>query len=386
MSCNPFKSLPRDILREIVDLLEPLDYFRVRKAFNLEKVLRRYLVVSASMWLEVVNKYTEGVNFSQLVRSRPPLCVQERVVDILESFRIDPRTLSRRTILMLIAYLGTLIRRDQILAHIGYSTYPLDRNDSSGSSFFLWKSIAPYIHMLGAYMMTMRSPTQAHYLVPGFIADYVVMSAIIMKDVRLMRVLMVQFWYLQLRYDLLYATAIAARSWRCLEDLFDRNQNTDIALKIISSFENGPKWDPVIRLLVRAIENANEIPPRVIVAILCHYWSSKDVICHDFWKSLQDDEIALVMEALVNSRKQSKSFFNQAKFLLTLPNANHTGNPHYLSAAIQSGSMALMKYLAKVGHAYCSEEWVQACAIQHPSAKRRKIKQLLGFTVEDTFM
>lgn len=379
-------SLPRDIMREIVDLLEPADYFRFRKALSLENVLRRYLIVSAITWRILVNTHMEGMKLSQLVRTRPPLCVQQRLVDLLDSFRIDPRTLPRGRILRLVSFLGALLTRDQILAHIEYSSYPLDRSDSSGSSFFLWKSLASYIEMLGAYLVALRNSTHAHYLIPGYIADYMVMSAIIKKDVGLMRVLIVQFWYRRLRYDLLFATAIASNSWKCLQGLYDRTQETGIALRIMSNFESGLKWKSVVRLMTRALDKVYDVPPRVLGSILCHYWSSKDLMRHDFWKSMSDDQIAKVMDALIYLRKPSGStFLNQAKFLLNLPNADHLRNPLYVSGAIHSGNTALIKYLSKVGHAPCAEEWVHSCALEHPSAKRRRIMDLLGFTVDDTY-
>lgn len=385
MRMDPFVALPRDLLRDIVDLLEPADYFRFRKALSLEKVLRRYLVVSAEIWHVLLTKHMDGVKLSQLVRTRPPLRVQQRVVDLLDSFRIDPRTLSRRRILRIVSFLGDLLTRDQILAHIDYSTYPLDRTDGNGSSFFLWKSLAPYIEMLSVYLLTLRNSKNAHYPIPGNIADYMVMSAIIKKDIGLMRVLIVLCWYRRLRYDLLFATAIASHSWKCLEDLYERNQETGIALRILSNFENGLKWKSVVKLMTRAMDKAHDAPPTVIVSILCHYWSAKDIMRHDFWNSMSDDEIANVMEALILLKKPSVTVLNQAKFLLNLPNADHLRNPLYVTGAINSGNTTLINYLAKVGHPPCTEEWVYSCALDHPPVKRRKIMELLGFKLNDTY-
>jgi len=388
MATQLFEALPKDVLRLIVDSLSPVEYFRLRRALVLDKVLRRYLVVSAAQWSSLMHQHMNGVDLLHLVRSKPPLHVQGHLVDLLESFRIDPRPMSRKDIIKWILKLGDFIARDRVLAHIDYTTYPLDRTDCCGSSFFAWKSIAPYIELLGTFFLKSRTKSGAHRLVPRRVADYMMMSAIIRQDVGLMRVFMVQFWYRKLRGDMLIATAIACNSWECLEELFERYPTKETPLRIMSSFENGIKWKTVTDLILRAMDTADHsytVAPNVLASILVYYFDSKEIIGHKLWMSLNDEKIALVFEALVSFRSLSSIQLNRIKFLLGLPNANSKGNTSYLSTAIASGNAPIIKHLITVGYPQSSQSWIQARAADHSPAKRRKILEMFGFTVDDTY-
>ena len=383
MEGNFFAELPRDVLRLIVDSLPPEEYFRLRKAVALDHVLKRYLLVSASEWSELIRKYMAVSDLLQFVRTNPPTDARNRLVDFLDSFRIDPRPLSRRNVYDWILKLGDFIARDRVLAHIDYTGYPLDRIDCCGTSFFAWKSIAPYIEILGTYVL--KSPT----LSPRRVADYIVMSAIIKNDVMLMRVFLVQFWYRKLRGDILIAAAIACESWDCLRELFERYTTKETPLRIISNFQTGIKSEIMVDLLLRSMDTAGlvfPVSPTVLASILMYYSKSKKILKHKLWESLTDEKISQTFECIVTSKNESTRVMNPVKFLLSLPNANHKKNSLYLSAAIVSGNAALIKHLIKVGHAECSREWIYTCCEgEHSPAKCRRIIKLLGFQIDDTY-
>ena len=388
MADEIFARLPRDILRLIVDSLSPEEYFRTRKALRLDKILKRYLVVRASEWSDLIRKHMHGADLFQFVRTKPPVDVQGRLVDLLDSFRIDPRELSRKQICDWILWFGDFLARDRVLAHIDYTAYPLDRKDCCGTSAFAWKSIAPYIEILGTYLLQIRSRSGAPQLVPRRVADYMIMSAIIKQDVSLMRVLLVQFWYRKLRGDMLMTVAIACKQWDCLRELFERYPTKETPLKILSNFESGIKSEVMLELLMRAMDTAESVypaPPMALASILMYYFKSKEIMNHKLWESLTDEKIAQTFECIVSWKTKSTALMSQLKFLLQLPNANHNGNTLYLSAAIVSGNASIIKHLAKVGYAPRPQEWIYACATEHPPAKRRKIMELFGFKVDDTY-
>ena len=380
------EKLPRDVLRLIVDGLEPVDYFRLKKcSSSLYSVLRRYLSVSPSEWSDMWRKQLNGLSIRQWIMYKRSVADKRHLDDFLRSFRIDPRQLSRKDLKRIIISFWKLMAMGLTEIHIG--KLPIDRKDRLNPSYDRG-SFAPYIASFGTYLIKSSCNYGHTRMISRQIAGAIVASAVVLDDVRLVRVFLTEFWYNKIRGDILMILAIVCQSWKCLYELFSRYQTKEVPLKVLSQFKEGHKSKHIVDLVVRGLNTwdaSAKLSHEVLASLLMHYSNCSPVLEHRLWNLLTDEKIALVFAEVMAYHETGIPILKSARCLLSLPNACYKNNLSYVSSAIATGNVALLKHLLTLGCVVKKEEWLNAEIMHHPPRKRRHIRSMFGFPTNDSY-